>query len=61
MSEGLLEEPLRLKQWISSCGDSDHFPIILEIVVLEKTPSIAFKFNVGWLLEEDYSILVKEL
>jgi hypothetical protein len=58
--ESLFDYPLQLKQWIDSGGDSDHYPIWLELDFGPKKPAIPFKFNTTWLEDEDFQNLVKE-
>jgi hypothetical protein len=57
--ESLLNSPLQLKQWIGSGGDSDHYPIWLELNSGPKKPASPFKFNANWIEDEDFQSLVK--
>eukprot|EP01018_Ginkgo_biloba_P039380 Gb_12932 [translate_table: standard] len=61
VSESLLEDTLRLKQWVGSRGESDHFPVLLVLTEVGKRPPSRFKFNHGWLAEDDFVQLVKGL
>lgn len=37
------------RQWVGLGGESDHYPILMELDCPNKNPSSPFKFNVGWL------------
>eukprot|EP01018_Ginkgo_biloba_P025951 Gb_32714 [translate_table: standard] len=56
-----LEDSARLKQWTSSRGDYDHFPTVLELVEVGKRPSSPFNFNPGWLEEDEFIQLARDL
>jgi hypothetical protein len=43
----LVEEPILFRQWVGSGGESDHYPIFMEIAGTTKKPASAFKFNFG--------------
>jgi hypothetical protein len=61
ISNSLVEEPLLFRQWTGSGGESDHFPIFLEIAGASRKPTSPFKFNSAWLKEESFLKLVKEV
>ena len=46
-------------QWVSSRGDSDHFPIFLELKGFSRKPGSPYKFNPRWLKDQSYNDLVK--
>ena len=48
------------RQWVGEGGNSDHFPIFLELSNLPRKPAAPFKFNATWLQEESYENLFKE-
>lgn len=48
------------RQWVGEGGNSDHFPIFLELSKLPRKPAAPFKFNATWLQEESYEKLFKE-
>jgi hypothetical protein len=60
VSEALIESQFHLRKWVGSGGESDHFPIFLELTKGMKNPASPFKFNVEWLKEESFTELVKE-
>jgi hypothetical protein len=60
VSEPLLDDTIRIRQRVSSGGESDHFPVLLEMASAEKQPPIPFKLNPGWLEEEDFVNMVKD-
>jgi hypothetical protein len=45
---------------VSSCGECNHFPILLELDCARKRLTSALKFNLGWLEEEDFVGLIKD-
>jgi hypothetical protein len=61
ISSSLVEEPLLFRQWTGSGGESDHFPIFLELAGASRKPTSPFKFNSAWLKEESFLNLVKEV
>jgi hypothetical protein len=60
ISAHLVEEPLLLRQWVGSGGESDHDPIFMEVAVNTRKPTSPFKFNSAWMKEEEFINLVKE-
>jgi hypothetical protein len=56
-----VEEPFLFRQWVGSGGESDHYPIFLEIEGASRKPTSPFKFNFAWLKEEIFIKLVKEV
>jgi hypothetical protein len=61
ISNWLVEEPILFRQWVGSGGESDHYPIFMEIAGATRKPASPFKFNSGWLKEESFIKLVKEV
>jgi hypothetical protein len=61
ISTHLVEEPILLRQWVGTGGESDHYPIFLEVAGNTRKPTSPFKFNSSWLKEEEFINLVKEL
>jgi hypothetical protein len=55
VSEPLIEDAIRIRQWVSSSGESDHFLVLLEFASVGNKPSSLFKFNPGWLVEDDFT------
>jgi hypothetical protein len=52
-------QPKLIKQWIACGGESDHSPILFEILGSLGKPPSPFKFNLAWLNEESFQTLVK--
>ena len=48
------------RSWIYSNRCCDYFPIFLELELDDSKPCSPFKFNPGWIKEEDFTRLVKE-
>jgi hypothetical protein len=61
ISTYLVESPLLFRQWVGSGGESDHYPIFLEVAGNTRKPTSPFKFNSAWLKEEEFINLVKEI
>eukprot|EP00253_Pinus_taeda_P033955 PITA_33955 len=53
ISEGLIRLVPLFRQWVEATGNSDHFPIFLELSFPPPKPPAPFKFNSSW-LEEPY-------
>lgn len=47
-------------QWIGEGGNSDHFPILLELSKPPFKPAAPFKFNAAWMQEESFRQLFNE-
>jgi hypothetical protein len=59
--EDFLDERFKLCQWVSSEGDFDQNPMLLEVVPShEKTPK-PFKLNLEWLKDEDFLNKIKKV
>lgn len=41
-------------------GESDHFPIFLELKGASRKPGSPFKFNSSWLKDQTYNSLIRE-
>lgn len=48
------------RQWVGEGGNSNHFPVLLEISKPPHKPAAPFKFNALWLKEESYNRLFRE-
>eukprot|EP00253_Pinus_taeda_P015079 PITA_15079 len=48
------------RQWVGEGGNSDHFPILLELTKISPKPVAPFKFNASWLKEESYNQLFRK-
>jgi len=60
VADSLVERHFLVRQWIGSGGQSDHFPIFLEICKGPSTPASPLKFNKIWLKDESFIKLIKE-
>ena len=40
-----LQDALRIKQWVGYWGDSNHFLVIIEVILGGEKPHFPFKFN----------------
>ena len=49
---------LIVKTWVKVGSMSNHLPFLLQIQSPEMKPATQFKFNLAWLLEEDYRKLI---
>jgi hypothetical protein len=56
ISENLMDFPLQFRQWVASGGESDHFPIWLEIAGGPNKLSSPLKFNPYWISYESFKI-----
>eukprot|EP00253_Pinus_taeda_P016622 PITA_16622 len=57
ITEGLLSRVPLLRQWPDEIGNSDHFPIFLDLSFPPPKPPSPFKFNSSWLLEPSFNTL----
>jgi hypothetical protein len=60
VSKKFVERQVLIKQWIGSGGESDHFPIFLEVRKGNLKPTSPFKFNNTWIKDESFINLVKD-
>jgi len=42
------------RSWVEAKGIYHHFPILLQLELKDKKPEIPFKFNLGWLEDEEF-------
>eukprot|EP00253_Pinus_taeda_P016122 PITA_16122 len=49
ISEGLIQKVPLFRQWVEEVGNSDHFPIFLDLSFPPPKPPAPFKFNSSWL------------
>lgn len=49
------------RQWIGTGGDSDHFPVFLELKGASRKYGSPFKFNSSWLKDLTFKRLVKDI
>eukprot|EP00253_Pinus_taeda_P008825 PITA_08825 len=54
ISEGLFSSVPMIRQWTDEIGNSDHFPIFLDLSFPPPKPPSPFKFNPSWLLEPSF-------
>lgn len=59
VSETMIEDDVRIYQWVSWREESDIFHVVLELAPTYVKPPNAFKFNPSW-LDEDFVKMVKE-
>ena len=59
VSTSLMSDHNRITAWIKIGGESNHFPVFLHMEREECKPPSPFKFNYGWLENEDFVKLVK--
>eukprot|EP00253_Pinus_taeda_P010711 PITA_10711 len=60
ISEDLMRGIPMIRQWVGEGGNSDHFPILLEIKKPPPKPASPFKFNAAWLQEESFNTLFRD-
>eukprot|EP00253_Pinus_taeda_P033133 PITA_33133 len=60
LSEGLILKVPIFKQWVEEIGNSDHFPIFLDISFSPPKPPSPFKFNSSWLQDPCFKNLFVE-
>ena len=58
VAEQLVDRFFMVRQWVGSGGNSDHFPIFLEIKKGPTNPPSPLKFNKNWLHDESFKNLV---
>eukprot|EP00253_Pinus_taeda_P027180 PITA_27180 len=56
----LLQHLHLFRQWIGSGGNSDHNPIYLECHGPFRKPKAPFKFNPIWLMDQNYTKMIKD-
>eukprot|EP00253_Pinus_taeda_P011302 PITA_11302 len=59
ISEGLIRLVPLFRQWVEAIGNSDHFPIFLDLSFPPPKPPAPFKFNSSWLEEPSFNSLFK--
>jgi len=59
ISEGLIRRVPLLRHWVEEVGNSDHFPILLDLSFPPPKPHAPFKFNSSWLQEPSFNNLFK--
>ena len=57
--ESLVEGGFRFKTWIGTRGVSDHLSTVLQVDKGKENKSYPFKFNHGWLLEEEFKKVIQ--
>eukprot|EP00253_Pinus_taeda_P016357 PITA_16357 len=61
LSEDLISKVPILTQWVDEIGNSDHFPIFLDLSSPTPTkPPAPFKFNSSWLQDPSFNKIFKE-
>jgi len=60
VADSLVDRQFFLRQWIGSGGQSDHFPIFMELRKGPALPASPLKFNKTWLKDESFIKLIKE-
>jgi len=60
VADSLVNRHFLMRQWIGSGGQSDHFPIFLEMRKDPSKPASPLKFNKIWLKDESFIKLIKE-
>jgi hypothetical protein len=61
LSEEVLDSFDLVRQWVAYGGESDHFPIMLELRDRSRRVSSPFKFFEGWISDPSYQELVRGL
>eukprot|EP00253_Pinus_taeda_P030772 PITA_30772 len=59
LSEGLISKIPLFRQWVEEVGNSDPFPIFLELSFPPPKPPAPFKFNSSWLQYPSFNNLFK--
>ena len=59
ISGNLLDSNLHFRQWVGCGGDSDHQPILLQILNDDIRSRSPFKFNANWLVNDGFVSLLK--
>eukprot|EP00253_Pinus_taeda_P008007 PITA_08007 len=59
ISEGLIQKVPLFRQWVEEVGNSDHFPIFLDLSSPPPKPPAPFKFNSSWLHDPSFDNLFK--
>eukprot|EP00253_Pinus_taeda_P034625 PITA_34625 len=59
ISEDFLRNVPLFRQWVETTGNSDHFPIFLDLSCPPPKPPAPFKFNSSWLEEPSFNSLFK--
>lgn len=56
-----MRNSIRIRQWVSTGGDSDHCPVLLEVDLAQGKLASPFKMNPEWLKEEDFVNKIKRV
>eukprot|EP00253_Pinus_taeda_P009579 PITA_09579 len=59
ISEGLISKIPLFRQWVEEVGNSDHFPIFLDLSFPPPKPLAPFKFNSSWLQDPSFNNIFK--
>eukprot|EP00253_Pinus_taeda_P004076 PITA_04076 len=60
LSEGFISKVPLFRQWVEEVGNSDHFPIFLELTFPPPKPPTPFKFNPSWLQVPSFNDFFKK-
>eukprot|EP00253_Pinus_taeda_P012218 PITA_12218 len=58
--ESLTSKVPMIRQWVEEIGNSDHFPIFLDLTIPPHKPPAPFKFNSAWLQDPSFCKLFTE-
>ena len=61
VAEQLVDRFFLVRQWVGSGGNSDHFPIFLEIKKGPINPPSPLKYNKSWLQDESFKNLFLDI
>eukprot|EP00253_Pinus_taeda_P018287 PITA_18287 len=59
-AESLSSKVPMIRQWVEEIGNSDHFPIFLDLTIPPHKPPTPFKFNPAWLQDPSFCNMFKE-
>eukprot|EP00253_Pinus_taeda_P030972 PITA_30972 len=59
-AESLSSKVPMIRQWVEEIGNSDHFPIFLDLTIPPHKPPAPFKFNPAWLQVPSFYNMFKE-
>ncbi len=60
LSTALISKAPIFRQWVEEVGNSDHFPIFLDLSFPPPKPPAPFKFNPSWIQDPSFSTLFKD-
>eukprot|EP00253_Pinus_taeda_P033560 PITA_33560 len=60
LAESLSSKIPMIRQWVEEIGNSDHFPIFVDLTIPPHKPPAPFKFNSAWLQDPSFCNLFKE-